>query len=204
MKISQKESETKRKTILEAGIRLVRLYGPDGIGIQEIADEAKIPKGSFYNYFPSKDQFLIEALEEYTENAVLWNEKTIEAGGRGFSSLTYLYEQKILLERELLQDGLSCLINVLAQHSSSKRTELRSRLKVSLDRISNEILNSIQVNRNENDKRKDGGLGSNENILHHIQFLESSWRGAMLLARATGEVSYLERFRSSISGNGFF
>ncbi|TGM03764.1 TetR/AcrR family transcriptional regulator [Leptospira barantonii] len=196
MKISQKDSETKRKTILEAGIRLVRLYGPDGIGIQEIADESKIPKGSFYNYFTSKDQFLLEALEEYTNNAIRWNEQTIEKGGRGLSALTYLYEQKILLEKEFLQDGFSCLINVLAQHSSSKRMKLRNRLKDSLDRISNEILNSLQVNRNEKDKLKNDDIGSNENILHRIQFLESSWRGAMLLARATGETSYLERFRS--------
>ncbi|PJZ57263.1 TetR/AcrR family transcriptional regulator [Leptospira barantonii] len=196
MKISQKESELKRKTILEAGIRLVRLYGPDGIGIQEIADESKIPKGSFYNYFTSKDQFLLEALEEYTNNAILWNEQTIEKGGRGLSALTYLYEQKILLETELLQDGFSCLINVLAQHSSSKRMELRNRLKDSLDRISNEILNSLQVNQNEKDKQKNSDIGANENVLHRIQFLESSWRGAMLLARATGETSYLERFRS--------
>lgn len=103
------------------------------------------------------------------------------------SALAYLYEQKILLEKELLQDGLSCLINVLAQYSSSKRTELRNQLKTSLDRISKGILDSLRLN------EKEEGAESRETVLNRIQFLESSWRGAMLLSRATGEVSYLER-----------
>ncbi|EMY76090.1 transcriptional regulator, TetR family [Leptospira weilii serovar Ranarum str. ICFT] len=187
MKISAIESETKRQKILQTGIYLIRQNGPDGIGIQEIADGAKIPKGSFYNYFASKDQFLLEALEDYTQNAIRWNEQTLEKGGRGLSALLYLYEQKVKLEKEFIQDGLSCLINVLSQHSSSKKKELRNKLSLSLNAIANGILNSLQLSQNE---------GESKRILSHIQTLESSWRGAMLLARATGDESYLENFLS--------
>lgn len=77
MKISATQAATIRKSILQTGIHLIRQNGP-AVGIQEIADKAKIPKGSFYNYFSSKDQFLIEALEEYTQNAILWNDQTLE------------------------------------------------------------------------------------------------------------------------------
>ncbi|EKP11773.1 TetR/AcrR family transcriptional regulator [Leptospira borgpetersenii] len=48
---------------VETGIYLLRKTGP--VGIQEIADPSEIPKESFYNYFPSKDHFLLEVLEMY-------------------------------------------------------------------------------------------------------------------------------------------
>lgn len=66
MKLSPTAAETRKKKILETGIHLLRKTGPNEIGIQEIADASGIPKGSFYNYFPSKDHFLLEALEIYT------------------------------------------------------------------------------------------------------------------------------------------
>ncbi|MCG6195386.1 TetR/AcrR family transcriptional regulator [Leptospira sp. FAT2] len=187
MKLSAADSAIKRKTILEAGIRLIRQNGPDGIGIQEIADEAEIPKGSFYNYFSSKDRFLIEALEDYTQNAISWNDQTLQKAGRGRSALFSLYQEKVKLEKHFLKDGLSCLINVLSQHSSGKKPELRKELARSLEAIANAILDSLQVSADDSTADK---------ILLLIRTVEASWRGAMLLARATGDESYLENFLS--------
>ncbi|MCH5434766.1 TetR/AcrR family transcriptional regulator, partial [Leptospira interrogans serovar Canicola] len=103
MKVSATQAATIRKSILQIGIHLIRQNGPT-VGIQEIADKVKIPKGSFYNYFSSKDQFLIEALEEYTQNAILWNDQTLK---KGKQKLFYRYEQKVILEKKFLQDGIS-------------------------------------------------------------------------------------------------
>ncbi|EKN90072.1 transcriptional regulator, TetR family [Leptospira interrogans str. 2003000735] len=182
MKISATQAATIRKSILQTGIHLIRQNGP-AVGIQEIADKAKIPKGSFYNYFSSKDQFLIEALEEYTQNAILWNDQTLK---KGKQKLFYLYEQKVSLEKKFLQDGISCLINVLSQYSSPKQQKLRNKLKLSLNSISKGILNSLLLDPQNYSKE----------ISIHIQVLESSWRGAMLIAKATGDPSYLENFLS--------
>ncbi|MBM9500613.1 TetR/AcrR family transcriptional regulator [Leptospira sp. 201903071] len=183
MKISKEQTESKRKIILETGIRLLRKNGPDGLGIQEIADESGIPKGSFYNYFSSKDHFLLEALEFYTEAAISWNEEALEEAGRGLSSVFSFYEKKRRMEKTLLSEGLSCLINVLGQHSSPSRPELRRKLKSSLVKISEGILDSLQIPKSEE-------------LLQKIQLLESSWRGAMLLSGATGDEIYLENFLS--------
>ncbi|AXR66478.1 TetR/AcrR family transcriptional regulator [Leptospira mayottensis] len=190
MKLSPTAAETRKKKILETGIHLLRKTGPNGIGIQEIADASGIPKGSFYNYFPSKDHFLLEALEIYTNAAIQWNESVLEEGGRGLSSLHFLYKKKVDLEKNFLQEELSCLINVLSQHSSSQRPELRKRLKLSLETISRGIIESLQV-------------PESQPLLKRIQYLESSWRGAMLLSRATGDESYLENFLSNLKKNEF-
>lgn len=45
----------KENEILQKGLDLILPKGYCGTGIQEIADAAEIPKGSFYNYFESKN-----------------------------------------------------------------------------------------------------------------------------------------------------
>ena len=46
-----------RKKLLEAGVSIFIDQGYHGTGIQEVVDKAGIPKGSFYNYFKSKEDF---------------------------------------------------------------------------------------------------------------------------------------------------
>ncbi len=41
--------------------------GYHGTGLKEILDLVKIPKGSFYNYFGSKEKFAAEAISHYIE-----------------------------------------------------------------------------------------------------------------------------------------
>ena len=43
------------------------LKGYNATGVQEIADAAGIPKGSFYNYFKNKEQFAIELMDCYCQ-----------------------------------------------------------------------------------------------------------------------------------------
>lgn len=42
----------------------MRIHGYNGTGVKDIVDAAGIPKGSFYNYFESKEAFIIAALEQ--------------------------------------------------------------------------------------------------------------------------------------------
>ena len=54
-----------RSRLLERGADLICSRGFNAIGLQEITDAAGVPKGSFYNYFDSKEAFAVEILSEY-------------------------------------------------------------------------------------------------------------------------------------------
>lgn len=54
-----------RSHLLEAGVRLIRKRGYHATGVNDLVSEAGIPKGSFYHYFSSKEQFAAEAIIEY-------------------------------------------------------------------------------------------------------------------------------------------
>lgn len=54
-----------RARLLKAGQDLIHTNGFNGCGIQDITAKAGIPKGSFYNYFDSKEALITAILDEY-------------------------------------------------------------------------------------------------------------------------------------------
>lgn len=54
-----------KQEILLKGIFLLRRQGYHNTGINDILRECQIPKGSFYNFFRSKEDFGLQALELY-------------------------------------------------------------------------------------------------------------------------------------------
>jgi len=66
--------EKTKQTLLEVGLSLFEQKGFHATGIQEIAIAADIPKGSFYNYFPSKEEFGVAVIRYYTDiNTERWS-----------------------------------------------------------------------------------------------------------------------------------
>lgn len=64
------KNNMKKQQIIEHGLNLFRIKGFNGTGISEILKQAKIPKGSFYYYFTSKENFTVEVLKYYSGNLV--------------------------------------------------------------------------------------------------------------------------------------
>jgi TetR/AcrR family transcriptional repressor of nem operon len=56
-----------REDILVAGIQLIRERGYANTGIQDILSYCGIPKGSFYNFFASKEAFALEAISFFKD-----------------------------------------------------------------------------------------------------------------------------------------
>ena len=54
-----------RLHLLETGTRLILGKGFSAVGLAEILSTAGVPKGSFYHYFRSKEQFGIELVQHY-------------------------------------------------------------------------------------------------------------------------------------------
>lgn len=53
----------KRELILAKGSQVMTRRGYHGTGVMEIVQAAGIPKGSFYHYFASKEDFALQALD---------------------------------------------------------------------------------------------------------------------------------------------
>jgi TetR/AcrR family transcriptional repressor of nem operon len=60
-----RHSEATRRKLLEQGVSAFLEHGFHGTGIKEVLDRVKVPKGSFYNYFQTKEDFGAEAIRFY-------------------------------------------------------------------------------------------------------------------------------------------
>ena len=54
-----------RENLLNQGVLLLTRQGYHGTGLKAILDAVQIPKGSFYNYFPSKEQYTAAVVGHY-------------------------------------------------------------------------------------------------------------------------------------------
>jgi len=61
-----------RERILEAGTLLVSQKGFNGCGLSEILAQADVPKGSFYHYFGSKEDFGVALIERARDEYMNW------------------------------------------------------------------------------------------------------------------------------------
>jgi TetR/AcrR family transcriptional repressor of nem operon len=52
-----------RERLLECACELIHAHGYQGVGVQELCDAAGVKKGSFYHFFPSKQDLALEVIE---------------------------------------------------------------------------------------------------------------------------------------------
>ncbi len=62
--------EDTKNAILEIGTDLIIGKGYNNVGLQEILKKAKVPKGSFYYYFKSKEDFGLQVIAFYSDKSL--------------------------------------------------------------------------------------------------------------------------------------
>src|SRR5882757_2835278 len=58
-----------KEQLIVAGLNALLQKGFNGVGVQEITEQAGVPKGSFYNHFESKEALGAEIVERYGLNS---------------------------------------------------------------------------------------------------------------------------------------
>src|ERR1700744_5307112 len=57
--------QTTRENLISVGLELIRSAGYTATGINQVLEAAKVPKGSFYHHFTTKDEFIHEVIKRY-------------------------------------------------------------------------------------------------------------------------------------------
>jgi TetR/AcrR family transcriptional repressor of nem operon len=166
--------DIKSDFLLDKGIELLWSKGYNATSVNDIVKLAEIPKGSFYFYFDSKEDFVVQAIEKYFNQQfvpafeVLQN-KEVSPKERLFA----FYEFRAATLTEELKCKMGCLgcnlANEVAEHSDAIRTMIAG--KGSL--IKNHIAAVIQEAQE---------LGEIENAMDSrdlAEFIEDAGKGAM-------------------------
>jgi TetR/AcrR family transcriptional repressor of nem operon len=166
-----------RNTILSIGLDLIALQGYHATGIDQILKKAGIPKGSFYHYFQSKEDFgfaLIDQFAVYYKNLMerfLLNQEV--------PALQRIRDYMLDGRRWFIENNheRGCLIGNLGQELADQNPRFRARL----DEVFStwrELFAACLL-----EAQKKGQLSKKPNHKILADFVLSGWEGAILRAK---------------------
>ena len=144
-----RRSEQTREALIEAGIEHLSVHGYHGTGIKQILDEVSVPKGSFYNFFASKEAFVAELIGHYSQDLLNQLSQFISGEGKDLNAVEQLRSIYRYSLKQYASHGFrkSCLVGSIATEISAEsemcRTELERAMSLWLKFFS-EIFASAQ------------------------------------------------------------
>ncbi|AUT62691.1 TetR family transcriptional regulator [Paraburkholderia sp. PGU19] len=145
-----------RSRLLSVGRDVVHDRGFNGCGVQDITTAAGVPKGSFYNYFESKEMFAAEILEDYWQSIEDRHGPILyDARIRPLARIAKFF--RALTDDHSKSDfALGCLIGNLSLELSNASDEARSKLLALLARWQEALAACLREaqERNELDRKQ--------------------------------------------------
>lgn len=181
--------ETTRQAIIQNGAKLIHARGFVNTGIQEIITAADVPKGSFYFYFKSKDDFGAAVVDHFCDFVISWIEKYSEDRtflplvrlGRFFDDSSLFYEK--------IGFTCGCPIGNLSQEMSDLSEPMRGKLSDAYDSMRSVIKNCVM------EAAEQGAIKPNQDAEELAVFILNGWEGALIDMKVSKSIRPLTIFK---------
>ncbi|HCE67068.1 MAG TPA: TetR family transcriptional regulator [Geobacter sp.] len=171
------EKKDTKAEIIAKGTEMISLYGYNATGIDAVLKQVNVPKGSFYHYFGSKEDFGLAVIDRFAERYRQRLETFLDD-----VEVTPLNRIRNYLESGLArfaqnQCAKGCLIGNLGQELADQNERFRSRL--------DEIFQSWKVHFAACLREAQGvdELAPDLDVNIIAGFILSGWEGAILRAK---------------------
>ena len=168
--------ETKKK-LIKTGAELFLINSYHGTGINDILKACNVPKGSFYNYFPSKEDFAMEVIDFQMQNNAEFVKQNL--GNEGLAPLDRIAAYLDAISQGMVDChfAMGCLFGSLAQEMSNLSPKLREILTRAFQIQVDHLENCITLGQHENQIKPE--INSQE----AAGFIMSSLQGAQIMAK---------------------
>jgi TetR/AcrR family transcriptional regulator, transcriptional repressor for nem operon len=176
-----------RRIILEAGVRSLLQKGYDQSGLAEILREANVPKGSFYYYFSSKEDFGLQLIEHWLEN---YNEAETSLRDATLSPLTRVrrfFEARCRLLKRLKRE-YGAVVGMLLLEMATHNETFRCRVERVLTDWQEQLTACLT------EAQRAGEIGPDRDPRTLAEFCLISWEGAVQRARTIQNTAPLDLF----------
>lgn len=167
--------ETKRR-LIDAGLRLMLANGYHALGVQQLLAETRIPKGSFYHHFESKEDFALQVIDAYTANVHALLDVVLSDRNKAPLDRVRNFFENVRLAYEA-EGYLGCFLGALGQELSGASDLFRRKIEGCLADISSRLAETIA------DAKSRGDLPANVNPREMADVLVDAWEGAALRTR---------------------
>lgn len=166
-------------------MELFNRKGYHGTGLKEILDTCQVPKGSFYNYFESKEQFAVEVLEySHQLEDAKWEKRTNAIEGNLLERFRLAIDQ-FIADYENDPDSTGCLLTNLMGEVGNASNSFREIISLSCNRVIDCIEESFKEGQLQGCFRNDLSARA------LAQLFWDSWQGALLRTKVEASTTPL-------------
>ncbi|MCX8280039.1 TetR family transcriptional regulator C-terminal domain-containing protein [Phyllobacterium sp. 0TCS1.6C] len=179
-----------RAVLIDEGLKALLSHGYEGAGIGPILKSAGVPKGSFYHFFESKEDFASAVLTTYCER-----NRVVRAQLFGDRSKSPLDRLRAYFEyyENIYGAGdptCGCLLGNLSQSIAAHSEVLRKELNRSFTAWQEDFKSVLR------EARDVGELPDHLEPDEAAAFLIDAYEGALIRMKAEGSIKPLQRFRA--------
>lgn len=179
-----RRNEHTHETIIEKGIELFSEKGYHGTGLKEILDAVKVPKGSFYHYFRSKEHFAAAVIQGYVDDLLAQFDQMIDANGDPVETIRMGYAVMI---RELSEHDCrrGCLLGNLSMETAAQSDEIRDALVASLAKWRSRFEKLVER------AQANGQMRSDLSAKTIADVFWCAWEGSILRMKIEGDPTFV-------------
>jgi TetR/AcrR family transcriptional repressor of nem operon len=180
--------QTTKANLIETGIRLIRTAGYTATGINQVLEAAKVPKGCFYHYFKSKDEFVLEVVRRYAAGEQeRWERVLDDPTGLPLNKLRRYFRELMAIYGQRGPTA-GCLLGKLSLEVAGQNAEIRDQLREAFDAWQSAIAKTIR----EAIEMQELPKTTRANDVAAL--LVNNWEGAQVRAKAEQSDKPLELF----------
>lgn len=165
-----------RQRLLETGMAMLLERGYHDLGVQAVLTEARVPKGSFYHHFGSKEEFGIACIDLYMEAVHEGLDQCLlDKATPPLQRIRNFFEGTA--EKYRGQGYLGCLLGGLGQELSGVSERFRAKVEACFGVIANRLAECLA------EARDQGELAPETDPRQLAELLVNCWEGAALRCR---------------------
>ncbi|MDI1253970.1 TetR/AcrR family transcriptional regulator [Thermomonas sp.] len=165
-----------KQQLMEHGVEMLLIRGYNDLGIAALLEATRIPKGSFYHHFRSKQDYALQVIDLYMEEVHAGLESCLGDTSRPpLERIRYFFE--VSEENYRTQGYMGCLLGGLGQELSGVSEVFRQKVEECLDQIAGRLADCLH----EAIRRAELPPEANPEKL--AELLVNCWEGAALRTR---------------------
>jgi TetR/AcrR family transcriptional regulator, transcriptional repressor for nem operon len=172
--MSRRDVKEIRERLLDEGVSLLMEQGYHGTGLQEIVQKVGVPKGSFYNYFPSKEVFSAEVVRHYIDPFIRQLDAHLQRTDVSAEAALRSYFDELIAETEQKNFKGGCLLGNLIGEIGDTSELCQTSLREAVHRYREKLREGFARGQKEGSFRKD------IDARDMADFLVNVWQGALL------------------------
>ncbi|MBS9402819.1 TetR family transcriptional regulator C-terminal domain-containing protein [Halomonas sp. TRM85114] len=182
------KTQATRDKLIRVGAELIAEHGFNATGINSVLKRAEVPKGSFYHYFSSKEDFGLAVIDAFAEEydarlAAIFTDTRA-------SPLARLRHYFAVGKQDMLScdHARGCLIGNLGQELSAQSEVFRARLDQVFRAWERRLADCLD------EARGKGEIDATLDAYAQASFIMAGWEGAILRAKTVKSLKPMECF----------